>query len=414
MTSKKITSWGNNFTKNVDIVEPSLVIGLPVGNENSYGDAFMPLSDKSFKSEKTEQVEERKSISNMSIENFLRNSKKGLFGIPGKSNVTIGGAIASDTHGKDNVWGGSFASNVKSLDIRLPSGEVIEANDEKNTEIFTSTIGGYGLTGTILDCKLENNCKIESTYLKKVSLGEGIDNLTKETTFEKNVYWVGWIDLLSRNKKWVSEKFFPINSKNIEINRKQEKQLNISAPLIGTNTFGIMSLINNMFYLKNSYIKSSKINYEDVLYPLGRWTDTRNISKNRKIIQIQFSIPKESSKHLNELIDILCFRQNPILCSIKRISNPRKYNNFSFHMEGWTLAVDFPLDKFDFDEVDNFINKLIQYNGKIYLAKDSILKEKQFKEMYSEFTHWEKIVKKIDPNNYYQSLLSKRLGLKKW
>ena len=48
-------------------------------------------------------------------------------------------------------------------------------------------------------------------------------------------------------------------------------------------------------------------------------------------------------------------------------------------MEGWTLAVDFPLDKFDFDEVDNFINKLIQYNGKIYLAKDSILKAKTFK-----------------------------------
>ena len=135
MTSKKITSWGNNFTKNVDIVEPSLVIGLPVGNENSYGDAFMPLSDKSFKSEKTEQVEERKSISNMSIENFLRNSKKGLFGIPGKSNVTIGGAIASDTHGKDNVWGGSFASNVKSLDIRLPSGEVIETKVSRISEI---------------------------------------------------------------------------------------------------------------------------------------------------------------------------------------------------------------------------------------------------------------------------------------
>ena len=35
-----------------------------------------------------------------------------IYGTPGKSDVTIAGP-ASDTHGKDNSWGGSFYKMLK-------------------------------------------------------------------------------------------------------------------------------------------------------------------------------------------------------------------------------------------------------------------------------------------------------------
>ena len=61
-----------------------------------------------------------------------------------------------------------------------------------------------------------------------------------------------------------------------------------------------------------------------------------------------------------------------------------------------------------------FYKELIKYGGKIYLAKDSHLEEKDFKLMYPEFMEWRNIVKEIDPNKSYQSELSVRLGLKNW
>ena len=56
----------------------------------------------------------------------------------------------------------------------------------------------------------------------------------------------------------------------------------------------------------------------------------------------------------------------------------------------------------------------IEHEGKIYLAKDSTLNNEEFREMYPNYHEWEKILKKLDPKNIYQSALSNRLGLKTW
>ena len=111
---------------------------------------------------------------------------------------------------------------------------------------------------------------------------------------------------------------------------------------------------------------------------------------------------------------MLIFNQNPILCSLKKLSENTNYQNLSFTQDGWTVAVDFSAKYFDHNSIRIFYKKLIEMGGKIYLAKDSTLKESEFKAMYSSFYQWREVVKKIDPNNLFQSELSYRLGLKKW
>ena len=42
------------------------------------------------------------------------------------------------------------------------------------------------------------------------------------------------------------------------------------------------------------------------------------------------------------------------------------------------MAVDFPYKSFKLEEIQNFYNELIKYEGKIYLAKDATLDELNF------------------------------------
>ena len=175
-----------------------------------------------------------------------------------------------------------------------------------------------------------------------------------------------------------------------------------------------MSLINNMYFQTNKNKKEVLKNRLETFYPLGVLSNTKNIAKNRSIIQVQFSISQQYENKIDELVQTLIYKQNPLLCSIKKSSENPTELNLSFVQKGWVIAIDFPKSKFDSSQIRQFYKKLQKYGGKIYLAKDSTLTEKEFKSQYENFGKWSKIVKTIDPNNLFQSELSYRLGLKKW
>lgn len=415
MDEIKLKSWGNNFEKSVIVNTSQSSSGINFGNQNSYGDSFIPVSNSSFKVSTNSEIKNDFVSSDTELQEYLATSKYGLYGIPGKSNVTIGGAIAVDTHGKDNLWGGSFEKNIEEIVLQLPSNEKILASREKNYELFQSTIGGYGLTGSILGCKFKKEINNEKYFTKTIKTNKGINNLLNSENFDNNSYWVGWVNLLDKKFPWVSEVHTPCQSRNFtnKINFDFEfSKFNLSS--IGRNNLKSMNLVNNIYFLKNKLFRKKIVDSKATFYPLGLLSDTRNISKKRKIIQIQFSLPIKNSTYIEELIDLLIYKQTPLLCSVKRLGYDNTFHNLSFYQNGWTFAVDFSLETFNFKSVNKFISKLIELEGKVYLAKDSILDKNQFREMYTNFDKFEKTLKKIDPDNIYQSEMSRRLGLKSW
>ena len=68
-------------------------------------------------------------------------------------NVTIGGAIAADVHGKNHHGEGSFANHVQWLKLVDGSGQLrqLSPSDPETAEAFWATAGGMGLTGVIVE-----------------------------------------------------------------------------------------------------------------------------------------------------------------------------------------------------------------------------------------------------------------------
>ena len=55
---------------------------------------------------------------------------------PGSSFVTIGGAIASDVHGKNHHLDGTLSQYLISLEIMLSDGEIVTLSKNLNSDFF--------------------------------------------------------------------------------------------------------------------------------------------------------------------------------------------------------------------------------------------------------------------------------------
>ncbi|MEK7426925.1 MAG: FAD-binding oxidoreductase, partial [Actinomycetota bacterium] len=121
---------------------------------------------------------------------------------PGTRFVTIGGAIASDIHGKNHHVDGSFGNHLVRMSLQLASGDVVELSRSSDPELFWATIGGMGLTGAILDATI-GLLPIESSRMavdtRRIA---DLDSLfaAMDDGDDEYRYSVAWIDLAAKGR----------------------------------------------------------------------------------------------------------------------------------------------------------------------------------------------------------------------
>ena len=312
-----------------------------------------------------------------------------LYVTPGTKLISVGGAIASDVHGKNHHSEGCFSEYVLDFKLMTENGDIIICSKEENSEKFYATIGGMGLTGIILSArfKLKN---IETAYIRQESIkAENLDEIFR--LFDESESWtytVAWIDCLQKGKDIgrsilmrgehafaheLPQKF----SKNpLRLKKKFSPTVPFYFPGFVLNALTVK--LFNLLYYKRQTKKEVKniIDYETYFYPLDAVNDWNKIYGKSGFIQYQMVIPKENGKEgMKKILETIANSGNGSFLAVLKLfgkNNPEAYN--SFPIEGYTLALDFKVNSKLKKLVEQLDQTVQDFGGRIYLTKDSMSK----------------------------------------
>jgi FAD/FMN-containing dehydrogenase len=342
--------------------------------------------------------------------------------VPGTRFVTVGGAIASDIHGKNHHREGSFTDHVVSMDVMLPSGEIVTCSRDKESDLFMATCGGMGLTGVILSASFRLK-RIETAYINQLTIkATGLDDIMDLfEQYENYTYTVAWIDcmtggsaigrsVLMLGEHATNEDLSP-KQDTLRLKGKKAVRIPVDFPGFVLNRLS-MKAFNSLYYKKHADAQDSLVDYETFFFPLDGIRDWNRIYGKRGFTQYQFVVPKDAGREacVEVLKKVSQSREGVFLAVLKLFGNGND-NLLSFPMEGYTLAMDFPITRSLFSFLDELDEMVLEYGGRLYLTKDARMSGEMFRKSYKNAESFIQFKHRLDETNRFQSLQSRRLGI---
>lgn len=335
---------------------------------------------------------------------------------PGTKYVTIGGAIASDVHGKNHHHDGCFSECVESMKVMQANGEIARCSKNENAELFYATCGGMGLTGIILEASIQlipvKSAYIDQTTIKAGNLAEIFD------LFEDNInskYSVAWLDCLATGQHLGRSLFMTgeHSSKNdLGLDKKKYKSIPIDMPGFTLNQYTVKAF--NLLYYNRIMGKKKEdtVHLNTFFYPLDNILHWNRLYGKKGFAQYQCVIPKEASQEgMAELLKYISNKKKGSFLSVLKLLGKENRNWLSFPREGYTLALDFKMDSSLLEFLSELDKIVSDYEGRIYLTKDSRMSAGFFKNSYPDLGKFTKFRKETGASKKFNSLQSKRLGL---
>src|ERR1700730_18025801 len=346
--------------------------------------------------------------------------------VPGTKSVSLGGCVAADIHGKNHHRDGAFGAHVKEIEIVLADRSRHRCSPTAEASLFWGTVGGMGLTGIITEVTAQL-IPVESSYLvvqhtPAKDLDASFEVLADEAWDDH--YTVAWIDCLARGRNLGRSVLMRGHHATIDALPAKLRSQPFSGPRRQHNVgFDFPSWIlnslsvrafNEFYYRLQGRRKESFISdYESFFFPLDRIGNWNRMYGKRGFVQYQCVLPvAEAYKGMRALLAALVAAgRASFLCVLKRFG-PAGEGLLSFPIEGYTLTLDLPVND---SELFLFLDRLdaivLQYGGRVYLAKDARLGAETFRAMYPRFEEWLRIKSKIDPENRFDSDLARRLEI---
>lgn len=349
------------------------------------------------------------------IDNFMR---RGWFlpVTPGTRFISLGGAIASDVHGKNHHIAGCISEFIQSLMIYTPSHGVIECSRTAHTELFFATCGGMGLTGIILSAKIQlkpiSSTNLIETSIKTRNIKETLSVFEEHS---KSTYSVAWIDCLAQGKD-LGRSIVSLaeHCTDSDLQPFKERSLNIpfNSPGALVNKYSV-KIFNAIYYHKaRQESLKREVHCNSYFYPLDSIHNWNRLYGNQGLLQYQCVIPEDDGeKGLTDILTVISRSQQGSFLAVLKAFGKENRNLLSFPCKGYTLALDFKNTTSTHKLMNELDDIVLRYGGRLYLTKDARMSEKTFKASYPTWEEFCKVREAYGADKFFNSLQSKRLGI---
>jgi decaprenylphospho-beta-D-ribofuranose 2-oxidase len=344
---------------------------------------------------------------------------------PGTRDVTIGGAIAADIHGKNHHTDGSIAHHVERLTLQTPSG-TCELSPTDDTELFWATAGGMGLTGVITEATIRLRRIETSVMLVEAERAVDVDDAMSRMVDAdgRHQYSVAWIDCLARGRNLGRAVLTCADHATVEdlTGRwaRQPRGYGPRAP-IGAPRWAPSNLLNqktvrafNEMWFRRAP-KRRTVGLESIgsyFYPLDAVRNWNRLYGPAGLRQYQYVVPDSEAATVRATLECLSDAGLASFLAVLKRFGPRRGGPLAFPMPGWTLAFDVAACAPGLQPLLQRLDRLVlDAGGRVYLAKDSRLRADVLADMYPDLDRFREVRARVDPNGRLQSDLGRRLQL---
>lgn len=362
---------------------------------------------------------------------------------PGTSQVTIGGMLAADVHGKNHHRDGSIGRHVLSMDVVTGTGALVRLEPHGDlADWFWATMGGMGLTGVITQATLQlfrvPGPRIHSREARHQDLDDLMAGLQAA---DEHRYSVAWVDGTARGRRFgrglvasgehaavdstpgeqaagparralatgADRRALPATARSASASRPL-LNVPITLPLTPLNRWTIAAF--NEAWFRKPGTGEHLTSVRSFFHPLDAVGGWNRIYGPRGFVQYQFVVPDAGAEVVGRALGALQGIGAASFLSVLKRFGPGNPAPLSFPFPGWTLALDLPAGVPGLARVlDDLDQEVAAAGGRVYLAKDGRVRPDVLPTMYPRLDDWRQTRAEMDPHRVLRSDLARRLGL---
>jgi decaprenylphospho-beta-D-ribofuranose 2-oxidase len=336
--------------------------------------------------------------------------------VPGHPDITVGGCIAADVHGKNPRLDGTFRDWVRALTLFHPSCGFIQVSPEARRELFDATCGGFGLTGIIVDATLRlvplPGSSVRLRSIEVNSLEQAAEHLL--TSSAPFIYsWHGGQLNASRIASGFvfSAEWDPAPIPASSLRRRLTSENRASLPFCLWNRFTVAAASAALRLAKACCGHSRLVSIRSASFPFEQLQVYHRFFGRKGFGEMQLLIPMAAFDRFLVRLNATIRQHRPLVTFMSLKPFRGSSRALSLSGEGLLLAIDYARSP-AVDGFESAMDRLILDTGVVpNVSKDSRIPGSVVRPALPTYGNFVESIHRIDPKRIFQSELARRLEI---